>query len=90
MITIMSNAQWTMDQPMHFNSMSKLRKKISSNELLCGWFWIHDKDKLGCGCELYDLEDKRNSQPSHSWKQIAKSTLWAYGFDGVYVCTIIV
>jgi hypothetical protein len=35
-ITIMSNAQWAMGQPMALNPMSKLRKKISSNELLCG------------------------------------------------------
>jgi len=36
-ITIMGNAQWAMDQPMAFNPMSKLWKKISSNESLRGW-----------------------------------------------------
>jgi hypothetical protein len=35
-ITMMSNAQWAMDQPMDFNPMSKHWKKISSNELLYG------------------------------------------------------
>jgi hypothetical protein len=35
-ITMMSNAQWAMDQPMDFNPMSKHWKKISSNELVYG------------------------------------------------------
>jgi len=57
---MMSNAQWAMDQPMDFNPMSKLWKKISSNELLCGQLWVYGSDKVGCGFELYNLEDKRN------------------------------
>jgi hypothetical protein len=37
-ITMMSNAQWAMDQPMDLNPMSKHWIKISSNQLLCGPF----------------------------------------------------
>jgi hypothetical protein len=34
-ITLMSNSQWAMDQPMDLNPISRLWKKFTSNVLLC-------------------------------------------------------
>jgi TRAP-type mannitol/chloroaromatic compound transport system permease large subunit len=38
-ITMMSNAQWAMDQPMYVNLVSRFWKKLSSNALLCVQFF---------------------------------------------------
>ncbi len=48
-ITIMSNAQWAMDQPMDVNPVSRLWKKLSSNALLCVQLSKYESGKVGYG-----------------------------------------
>jgi len=89
-ITMMSNVQWAMDQPMDLNPMSKLWKKISSDELLCGQLWVHGSDKVSCGLNYRILRIKEILNLDIHESKITKLALWAYRFDGVYVCTIVV
>jgi len=59
-ITMMSNAQWAMDQPMDVNPMSKIWKKLYSNALLCVWLSkFMEVAKLAMVQIMGSMEDER-------------------------------
>jgi hypothetical protein len=59
-ITMMSNAQWAMDQPMDVNPMFGFWKKFSSNALLCVQFSEFMKVEKLCVVQIKGyVEDER-------------------------------